>query len=272
MSYVTNSCSEDGFGSQFQYLIELILICYIKKSQFIYTPIQKINHNYDNSENYNEKIEDLMNIRTFFPVIDTVDESTRSKIIATDNGSIKAHFDQNQKDYIVKENIEKIRDMFWQNKTHLVDPFKNNKINVAVHFRRYNIYDDRAYEDRKTYETRYDRKEYFMKIMNDIREEYKDWPVHFHLYTQASVIEFRFKESIADDIENYFKADDVTFHIDTDICDSFIEMVAANILVTGASSFSYIAGFLSKGKVYYRPFWHPPLPEWIVVDKSYLSP
>ena len=51
MSYITNNCSEDGFGSQFQYLIELILICYKKNSQFIYTPLNKINHNYDNIEN-----------------------------------------------------------------------------------------------------------------------------------------------------------------------------------------------------------------------------
>ena len=269
MSYITNNCSEDGFGSQFQYLIELILICYKKNSQFIYTPLNKINHNYDNIENYNEQIENLMNIKSFFPTIDSVSETIKSQIISTDNAHAKSHFDQNLHDYIDNTNIEKIRSMFWQNKMDRLDPFKNDKVNVAVHFRRYNIYEDRAYEDRKTYETRYDRKEYFMQVMNDIREKYKDRPIHFHLYTQAVVIEHLYDES-TENIEEYFKADDVTFHIDTDMCDTFIEMVAADILVTCASSLSYIAGFLNKGIVYYRPFWHPPLPHWIVVDKNYL--
>ena len=269
MYYITNSCSEDGFGSQFQYLIELILICYKKNAQFIYTPLKKINHNYDIVENYNEQIENLMNIKSVFPTIDTVDKSIQNQIIVTENGNAKSHFDQNIKDYINNENLEKIRSMFWQNKMDRLDPFKNDKINVAVHFRRFNIYDDRAYEDRKTYETRYDCKEYFMKVMNDIREKYMNKSIQFHIYTQAVVIEHIYDES-TEIIEEYFKADDVTFHIDTDMSDTFIEMVAADILVTCASSLSYTAGFLSKGIVYYRPFWHPPLPNWIVVDKNYL--
>jgi hypothetical protein len=43
-------------------------------------------------------------------------------------------------------------------------------------------------------------------------------------------------------------------------------MVLADILVTGASSFSYTAGLLSEGIVYYIPFWHAPLPHWTPVD------
>jgi hypothetical protein len=127
--------------------------------------------------------------------------------------------------------------MFWENKQDRKDPFNNDKINIAVHFRRYNKADGISFYDRNVYNSRYDGKEYY-------HEESKD------------------------NIEEYFKADDVEFHIDTNICDSFIEMVAADILVTSASSLSYSARLLNKGIVYYCPFWHQPLPHWIVVNKD----
>ena len=43
-------------------------------------------------------------------------------------------------------------------------------------------------------------------------------------------------------------------------------MVLADVLVAGASSFSYTAGILAEGTVYYTPFWHEPLPHWISIE------
>ena len=48
--------------------------------------------------------------------------------------------------------------------------------------------------------------------------------------------------------------------------DTFMGMVNSNILVTSASSFSYIAAFLNEGEIYYKKFWHPPMEKWIVSD------
>lgn len=36
----------------------------------------------------------------------------------------------------------------------------------------------------------------------------------------------------------------------------------AGVLVTGISSFSYLAALVSKNEVIYRRFWHPPLADW----------
>jgi hypothetical protein len=44
-------------------------------------------------------------------------------------------------------------------------------------------------------------------------------------------------------------------------------LATADILITSKSSFSYLAGILNvRGKVLYHPFWHYPLPDWIVTD------
>lgn len=41
------------------------------------------------------------------------------------------------------------------------------------------------------------------------------------------------------------------------------QMVEAPVLVTGVSSFSYLAALLSHSTVIYRDFWHPPMNDWI---------
>ena len=38
----------------------------------------------------------------------------------------------------------------------------------------------------------------------------------------------------------------------------------SDILVTSASSFSYSAALLNNGEIYYKPFWHPPMNNWII--------
>jgi hypothetical protein len=42
---------------------------------------------------------------------------------------------------------------------------------------------------------------------------------------------------------------------------------AANGLIMAKSSLSHVAGLLSKGSVYYEPFWHGPLSSWRVLPK-----
>lgn len=41
------------------------------------------------------------------------------------------------------------------------------------------------------------------------------------------------------------------------------DMLRADILIMGKSSFSYVAGRLNRGIAIYEPFWHQPLPDWI---------
>ena len=55
--------------------------------------------------------------------------------------------------------------------------------------------------------------------------------------------------------------------LDGSMEDTFRAMALADVLVTSRSSFSYSAGLLNRdGQVYYIPFWHSPLPDWISTE------
>lgn len=40
-------------------------------------------------------------------------------------------------------------------------------------------------------------------------------------------------------------------------------LTQAAVIVTGTSSFSYLAALISDGQVVYRSFWHPPMKDWV---------
>ena len=41
-------------------------------------------------------------------------------------------------------------------------------------------------------------------------------------------------------------------------------LLAADVFVMAKSSLSYVAGLLRSDRVVYEPFWHPPMPDWVV--------
>lgn len=48
--------------------------------------------------------------------------------------------------------------------------------------------------------------------------------------------------------------------------DAFERLVRARVLVTGRSSFSYLAALINANTVIYRDFWHPPMPGWHTLE------
>jgi hypothetical protein len=146
--------------------------------------------------------------------------------------------------------MKQIKTTFKKNK---INYFINNyetKINIAVHIRRENI------DDLKVGGAggRISPDSYFINIMNKIREKYKNSnkPLLFHIYSQGNECDF-----------NCYVNDDVTFHINKDLFNTFTELVYADILVMSASSLSYSAALLSDGEIYYKAFWHKPYKNWI---------
>ena len=88
-----------------------------------------------------------------------------------------------------------------------------------------------------------------------IRNKYSSKKPLFHIYSQGNIKAFK----------DIYKSNDIVFHIDEPIEQTFTSLVLADVLVTSISSLSYTAGILSDGVVYYMPFWHPPLPGWIAM-------
>lgn len=249
MFKVTHKPKNDGFGSQFQHIISVLLIARKNGWQYLYNPIRIMEHNYENEVDFIEKIEQGMNIKPFFEICN--EQRIQNENICVFDADAKYMVDENVNEYATKESLEWIKNMFWNNKikdNRII--FKNeNCVNVAVHIRRPNPHDNRL-QGSDTPD------EYYLNIINQIRKNHeRDSAIRFHIYSQGEPKSFE-----------KFVAEDTTFHLNEDLITTFIEMVASDILVTSFSSYSYIAAFLNDGIIYYHPFWHPPLKHWIVCN------
>lgn len=243
----------DGFGSQFQTIICAIIFSIKDGQQFIYMPLKHVEHNYNNDALFTERLEELMNVRSHFTNIQDLDEETQKTVTIWDNGDAKDKLDWKIQEFVTPGMLENIRSIFWGNKDR--DHFKNNKKNIAVHVRRPNIVDETLLDEhQKQFQNnnRYNTDEYFLGVIQRIRDENKGNDLQFHIYSQTN---------IRSNFDRYI-SEDTLLHIDEDICSTFIGLAAADILVTSVSSFSYIAGFFNYGTVIYFPFWHKPLPHW----------
>lgn len=250
MHYVTHLSLPDGFGSQFQHIISVLLICYNNGWTFVYNPLTKMEHNYDNDPHFLSKMENLMNIKPYF--IHRTDPQFENQVITECDPTAKYVIDRNIDTYTSDIHMNKIREMFWSNKDKQ-GVFNNNKINVAVHIRRLNAHDNSLsqIDDIRRVST---PNEYYLGIMERIRNENQGKDLQFHVFSQGDESDFAC----------FTEKGDTILSINGDLPKSFISMVAADILVTCFSSLSYAAAFLNTGTIYYQPFWHPPKQEWIV--------
>jgi hypothetical protein len=239
--YYTSVQRCDGFGASFQNVLFDILYTEHHKGTYVFTPRLSIEHNYHNKPNFAEDLNDFMNLQNEFKFPEDGDKSA----ICSHACGATYHFVEANRDTLFKsETMAKIKKCFFANKT---SPFDNNRVHVAVHIRRPNLIDG-------IIEGRTDAPDsYFSNIIDTIRRENETKPISFHIYSQGACERF-----IA------FTSDDIELHLDESIQDTFTGLVHADILVTSASSFSYTAALLTRGVVYYKPFWHPPLDAWIV--------
>jgi hypothetical protein len=234
----------DGFGSQYQNIIWCIIYSELNGYTYTHRKIEDMEHNYDNDSTFLNKMEELMNIQKHFMIYD---ENIHENITVLNDCLTIYPFIEKNVDYCLKSNsMLKLKKIFWENKDK--NHFKNDFLNVAVHIRRQNLHDGR--NARKEVSN-----SYYLNVISYIRQKYIDKNIQFHIYSQGPIERF----------ESYQHADTV-FHLNESISDTFIGLVAAQVLVTSASSLSYIAAWLSDGVIYYQPFWHPPSKNWIVCD------
>ena len=96
--------------------------------------------------------------------------------------------------------------------------------------------------------------EYYTSFFNLIRSSYIGLkPLKFHIYSIGDISVF-----------DYLKNDDVEFHINTDMLDTFTGFIFADILLISHSCLSYTAAFFCNGIVFYK-YWnhlHLGLKSW----------
>lgn len=238
---VTNPERNDGFGAQFQTIIYSVIWAELNDTQFVYTPFKQMEHNYDQDVDYLEKKEWLINFKGNFG-------ANNSDAVPLNVFSVIGFFKHNLNACWTSEALEKIKRIFRENK-NFDDYFDCDRFNIVVHLRRHNSHDNRV-EGTNTPE------DVYLTTINKLREIYRDKHPQFHLHSQGANEDFK-----------NFNAPDIILHLNETAEDAFTPMVLADVLVTSASSFSYTAGILSEGIVYYMPFWHPPLPNWISISE-----
>ncbi len=241
MIYNTICDRNDGFGAQFQTIIQSILITECNNEIYLHNTIKNMEHNYDNDKDYLNKIEDLMNLKDNFELL----ENNSDKNINILNFNVINIFENNIDFYMESESLKKLKSIFWKNKTKRFD---TNKLNISIHIRRPNVCDNRI-EGADTSD------KYYLDIMRHLRQLYYNKDILFHIYSQGNIDNFKIYEN-----------NDVILHIDENIYDTFIGLVEADILVMSASSFSYSAALLNDGIIYYLPFWHKSYRKWITLN------
>jgi len=237
---ITNPPQSDGFGSQFQVIIASVIYAELNNKKFVYTPFQRMEHNYTHDNDFIAKKEHLINFIGNFEL--NKNHTNHSYI------NYKLHFDANVVAYANSLSLKKIKQIFRANK-NINRYFNNDNLNIVVHIRRPNSHDNRI-EGTDTSDT------IFLNIINKLRIMYASKNPLFHIHSQGKIEGF-----------TQFKAPDVVLHLNKSTEESFTAMVLADVLVTGTSSFSYTAGLLSEGIVYYVPFWHAALPSWIPINQ-----
>jgi hypothetical protein len=241
MKYITSITRSDGFGAQFQNVLYDILYAQANGYEYLYTPIQNIEHNYNNDEGFIDYIESIMNIKNNYNN-DTCCKNNIDCEHVVDAGITYKFIESDIDKYVNYDSMNRIREVFWQNKDK--NFFNNDKINVAVHIRRPNSHDNRTQGT--------DTPNHYYKIVMDIiRERYDKTKLLFHIYSQGGYENFK-----------SFENNDTVFHLNENLRDTFTGMVASDILITSRSSFSYVAALLNENHVYYLSFWHPPLNDW----------
>lgn len=134
-----------------------------------------------------------------------------------------------------------------------------DRVNVSVHVRRRNAEDmsNPAVHDPRgeVYKSRYRESDFFMTTCQHIEYSIGAGNVHFNIFSQGSPSDFK----------GFEKLSNTSFFLNTDVLETFHNIVTGDILVLSPSSFSFKAGMISKGlKIAAEPWWHylPDNSEW----------
>ena len=266
--WVTNKEREDGFGSQLQSIIISIIYAEWLGLKFAYSPFKAMEHNYNNEEGFIEKKEKFINIKGNYPLITDLPVGTTVQVL--DIQYIYSFFENlclhtieqlkhaplnlhssmiplhERKTGLVSSQLDRLKTLFFKDK---VNPFaSSHQLNIAIHIRRPNPHDNRVAGTNVP-------DEFFIKMIRFFKSEFPHCKIH--LFSQGNVEEFQ---------AIYGQFEDIDYHINGEVEEVFTCLCFADIAVLSPSSLSYSAGILARGTVYYTPFWHAPLPNWINIQ------
>jgi hypothetical protein len=90
-----------------------------------------------------------------------------------------------------------------------------------------------------------------------------------HYWINDKISQDTFLSPEMNSLEDFDAIPNLRKFINGDPIEALEAMATADLLMMSRSSFSYVAAILNaEGIVIYHPFWHSPLPEWIVATED----
>ena len=244
--YYTNQLRCDGFGAQYHSLIYAILYAEVYcRGEFVYTKPNLVNVYNDKADEY----EEIMNLSKSFKSINEI--KNKNNVTVIDIQRAISIIEPNLQMYLQTDTMKKIKFLFRQNKD--LNILDDNYYHIAIHIRRPSLHPniDLSDEHKEGWNKnmnieqliqispRFTNDQYFIDIINNIRNTSYSKKKIFHIFSEGNQDNFKFKN------EN-----DIIFHLNGSVKDAFIYMVMSNILVISRSSFSVSAALLTDNIVF----------------------
>ena len=142
---------------------------------------------------------------------------------------------------------QQIQECYWSNNKK--NEFAGNKINIGIHIRRGDV-------SAKQHPHRWIDIADYKKILESLRLKFghsDDVQMMFHIFSERGC-----------EI-NELRHEDVEIHLDGSDIEAFRKMCSVDILVTGLSTFSVLAAYINKSKIFYNDFLN--FTQWDSFDK-----
>lgn len=242
---------KDGGGAQIQSVMSVITFCKYFGYKYVHTPLQTVQHTADASEVaawehlFNLGAGEIKVSECAWPVISFAEylrsprQWFRKTVVAVSEAHAFVDFCPSA--YLAVR--DELRHKYAGPRAQTPD----GHIDIAIHTRRGDVTasetPNRFTENRSIADT-----------VQQIQSSCEKLGVAFRttIYSQGSAHDFLEFEHLG-----------CEFRLNQSPVDSLKALIAADVLVTAKSSFSYVAGLLSDGIVVYQPFWHVPLPDWL---------
>jgi hypothetical protein len=251
MKYIiTQPNSQGRLGHQFHNWSLGLVLTKICDVQFIHTPFYGKSQKWETVFNFGRKFNHVPNIsnKIQLPPIDLGHNPLFDINKAKENLNVWVNIINNSPDntlFITPHDMfpgflsEKIiefapylKKCYWGDKTKY--EFDGSYHNIGLHIRRGDI--------TKTGNTnRWIELSDYKKLMERLRKIDYDKPIKFHIFSEG-------KQTYFEEIEN----EDVIYHLDGSDIEAFRKLASIDTLVTGLSTFSILAAYLSDNQIIYH--------------------
>lgn len=252
---LTSSGSTDGIGSQVHVRMSVIAFCKALGFTYHHTPFYEAEHIENSAENL-AAFEEFFNLGALGDSYDheqflaEVQPVKHIRFLKKEPGLrqsiVSAHDALNLFPQWYDDAERILQEAFWANKAKPA----HEHYRVCLHARRGDVTRMSKEAFRMTSNERL-----MQRLEQVLAAAPKDKPVHVALHSQGKPEDFG---ELIDKVDS--------LHLDSDLCETFLDLASADCLILAKSSLSFAAGVLNSKRVVYEPFWQMPLSRWEILD------